>query len=456
MSGVSLRSRPASWWNRYWFRPAPLVNLAVCRLLIVGYQLQHLHRFGILRGLHERAALPDALYDPLPVLHLLILPIDWTYRPGTAVLDSAFWLTVVSGLFGFVGLFTNWALGLFVLGNVFIQSFLYSFGDFHHGEAVVIIALGILAVSPSGSVLSLDDLRERWRENRRTRGFAFRDVLGAESRFARWGPKLVQWCFALIYLSAAYFKLHGKGLSWLNGYTLRYGMTRDGYRWGLDVAIWLGQQHELAVVMSWATVLFEATFFTVLLFPVLAWVYVPAGAALHLGIFATMRATFLGYLPTYSVFVSWNEALKRLREWWLNRTGGSRRVFYDSDCRLCTRTMTVIGWLDWLASLDYRGIEEAARSEELPEGVSPDELRREMHVSLPDGRCRTGFFAYRAMLPHLPLLWPFLPLAYLPGASRVGRRVYEAISRRRRRGCESGRCRYPVDETRDGSSRVSG
>jgi hypothetical protein len=45
---------------------------------------------------------------------------------------------------------------LFAAGNVFLQSVVYSFGEFHHPEGLMMIGLVVLALSPSGRALSLD------------------------------------------------------------------------------------------------------------------------------------------------------------------------------------------------------------------------------------------------------------------------------------------------------------
>ncbi len=91
-------------------------------------------------------------------------------------------------------------------------------------------------------------------------------------------------------------------------------VIRDGLRLDIDVALWLADQHWLVVVLSWFTLLWEGSFFLVLVFPALALVYVPLGVALHMGIHVMMRATFFGFLACYSVFVPWRAIIQRLRQ----------------------------------------------------------------------------------------------------------------------------------------------
>src|SRR5919198_2587976 len=58
-----------NWWNSYWFRPAPLLDMAILRIVVVGLQLWllmlHDNLMEFLQFLHERASLPDDLYTPL-------------------------------------------------------------------------------------------------------------------------------------------------------------------------------------------------------------------------------------------------------------------------------------------------------------------------------------------------------------------------------------------------------
>jgi hypothetical protein len=291
-------------WHNYWFCPAPLVNLAVLRILAVGFQLSFLFTQKILGSLVEKAALPDALYHPVLVLRSFTWLFGGPGRPPLDFFEIVFWTVVVAGVLALVGLGTNLCLALFAVGNVIMQAYLYSFGDHHHPEALMMIALLLLAMSPSGAVLSLDSLRKKRREEWGGR------LLTAESRYARWPLLLVQWMLALVYVSATVSKLGKSGLDWMNGYTLQWYLLRDGMRWGSDVGLWLGQQHTVVVIMSWMAILFEATFFLVLLFPALAWVFIPAGIGLHTGIWLTMRAPFFQFIVLYAVFVPWGTVLK--------------------------------------------------------------------------------------------------------------------------------------------------
>jgi len=289
-------------WTGYWFRPAPLLTLDVCRVLIVGNQLwELLGRYGFITS---RAGLPEALYDPLPVFRLLTLPWGWNgwssllegpwlYRPSAALVDWLFMLAVAVGVTALIGVYTRASLMAFALGSLLLQALAYSFGDHHHPEALTIITVALLALSPAGRTLSVDAWHQR------------RTWLTARSPMAGWPLATVQWLFAIVYLSAAGSKLAVAGWDWMNGFTLQYHLAVDATHNGVGLGLWLSRQHALVQALSWMTILFEATFFLVLLMPRLRWVYLPLGAAFHIGIYFAMHAPFFPWVVLYAAFIPW-------------------------------------------------------------------------------------------------------------------------------------------------------
>jgi predicted DCC family thiol-disulfide oxidoreductase YuxK/uncharacterized membrane protein YphA (DoxX/SURF4 family) len=421
-------------WDAYWFTPAPLADLAICRIAVVAYQLAVLLRADFfVWWVREVPAKPAFLYDPTPVLRLLLPPAAWGYRPSSDVLLAVYWITVAAGILALVGIKTRWSLLVFSLASAFMIALGQSFGDWHH-DGLLQMTLLILALSPSGAVLSLDDLRQRLRAAAARRQVDGAPAIpGPDSPMARWPLLLVRWLYALIYLSGALAKLGYGGRAWVNGYTLQYYLSQDGLRWGSSLGVWLGQQHGLARLISWITVLFEGTFAAVLAVPGLAWIYIPAGVALHLGIYATMRAPFFEFIVIYAVFVPWVAAFERLSRW----TGVARRrllILFDGQCPLCIRSMTLLRYFDWLDALAVADLETHwARVARAHPEISLEDCRREMHVVLADGSVRTGFFAFREIVWYLPAWWPLLGLCYLPLASVIGPRLYRAVASRRAR-----------------------
>jgi predicted DCC family thiol-disulfide oxidoreductase YuxK len=423
-------------WNAYWFRPAPLADLSICRFLIVGYQLAFLLRPSFYAWwVREVPARPEFLYDPLPILRVLVPAVAWGYRPPADVLVAVYWVTVAAGFLALIGFRTTWNLLTFSVANIFMMALGYSFRDWHH-DGLMQITLVILALSPSGAVLSVDHLWRHLRLSSARRQVELAPaIMDATSSMARWPLLLIRWLYALIYLSGALAKLGYGGLDWMNGYTLQYYMFEDGLRWGSELGVWMGQHHAFARILSWLTIFFEVTFVSVLVFPGLAWVYVPVGVALHTGIYAAMRAPFFEFLVIYSVFVPWAAALKRLsRSLALSRSRPPLEIFFDGQCLLCVRSMTVLRYFDWLNCVAFSDLEtHGGRLTRTHRDISLEDCRREIHLVLPDGSVRKGFFAFRELAWYVPAWWPLLTVCYLPLASVIAPRLYRLVASRRTR-----------------------
>jgi len=303
-------SRLWQWWTAYWFRPQPVLDLAVCRVLWVGFQLVHLLAV-VPKEMADLSHLPPELYKPIFTLQVLLRPLGGAAETPLAAVPAVYGLTVVAGVLALLGCMTNLSVGLFALGNIFLQALRYSHGELHHPEAAMMLGLALLALGPCGSVLSVDAW---WRR----RGSATVEPAATRtSVFAGWPLRAVQWVLAVIYLSSAYAKLADAGLAWMNGHTLQYYLIRDGLRWERDLGVWLGQSYLVAWILGWVTIIFEGTFVLAAIIPRLAWVYLPVGLMLHLGIYVTMKASFFTYMVLYAAFVPWawcvGEVRRRIR-----------------------------------------------------------------------------------------------------------------------------------------------
>lgn len=291
-------SRVWRWWTDYWFQPRPTVDLAICRLLWVGYQLFHL-LVVVPQEMADVSHVPPELYKPILVLKMFLWPFGGAAEAPLAAVSAVYGLTVIAGVLALVGCVTNVSVGLFALGNIFLQSLRYSYGELHHPEAAMMLALALLALGPSGAAFSVDAW---WRRRRQT---AAGEGPPSASAFASWPLRAVQWLLALVYLSAAGAKLGDAGFDWMNGYTLQYYTIRDALQRDMPVGLWLGQCYPAMWTLGWLSMAFEATFVLAVVVPRLAWVYLPLGLLLHLGIFITMKAPFFTFMLLYAAFVPW-------------------------------------------------------------------------------------------------------------------------------------------------------
>jgi uncharacterized membrane protein YphA (DoxX/SURF4 family) len=301
---VSLATR----WNGYWFRPAPLVNLAVLRIVLVGTQLSILafRPEESWEKLVEVASMPDAVFWPLPIYRLLTLGSG--YRPTLAVTLVAYALTLAGGAMALVGFRTRIGMAVLAVGSTLLQAYAYSFGDMHHAETLMVITLSVLVFSPAGEALSVD---ARLR-GRRTGGE--RRSLRTVSPYAAWPLLLVRWLLALVYFDAGLRKMHSAGLDWVNGYTLQYYLFVDAVdptTHAHAIGLWLATQHWMVVALSWVSFLWELTFPVILVLPQASWLYAPLGFLLHAGMCAAGVACFFQYMALYVVFVNWLPLFER-------------------------------------------------------------------------------------------------------------------------------------------------
>ena len=124
-------------WNNYWFREGSLFDLAVVRLVLVGFQLIWLVTFIPFRldMAHQR---PDFLYRPLVALQFLTA-LTGGGRPSVELMSAIYWIAVVSGVLAFIGLKARLALMVFAGINILLQAYIWSFDDIHHQEGVMMI-----------------------------------------------------------------------------------------------------------------------------------------------------------------------------------------------------------------------------------------------------------------------------------------------------------------------------
>lgn len=299
---MTLRER----WDAYWFRPTPLVDLACCRVALALFLLVMMVFPDLVLTIppwtrHDEFAMqPDGAFEPVLLLRLLTLPFGADYRPTELHLQVAHAVAVASALCALIGLFTRTSLAVLFIAFTFVIGHSHSFGEFHHIETIPAILLLLLALSPSGAVLSIDNRRRR-------------TPLRATSPFAGWPLKATAWVFSMVYLSAAASKMLGSGIEWLNGTTLQRYLMVNALYWDQPLGVWVAEQFAMVKALGWFTIAFEATFFVVLLRPRLGPVYALLGTGLHVGIWLTMKAPFIAYLPCYAVFVPWSRLVARPR-----------------------------------------------------------------------------------------------------------------------------------------------
>jgi predicted DCC family thiol-disulfide oxidoreductase YuxK len=425
--------------DRHWFDPASLRDLAWVRIVIAGSALLFF-RHDLAPHLSYVQADPST-FQPLPALKVLMLPFGgWGIRPEATLLHGVWLLSIVSAALATIGFGTRLALLALAASYTLLEAHLYSFGEVHHGPAILAIMLWVLAVAPCGEALSVDGLRRRI--DRSLARMRFEPITSAEERseHARWPLRVGQWLLVLIYLSAGLSKLANGGLQWFNGYTLSYYLLQDAVRWGSGLALALAEVPLVNAAISVFAVGFELSFVLAVLVPRLTWPYLLAGAGLHTGIYVLQHAPFFQFIAVYAVF------MEPLRETWPLRfrlaSAQPWTVVYDGLCPLCIRSAVILDYLDLRRQLRFVDLEhEWATAVAIAPTLTAERARAAIHLVSPDGQVYSGFTAFRALSRQLPLLWPVLPLLYAPLSGRVGPRLYRLVAASRGRVvCRADSC----------------
>jgi hypothetical protein len=278
-------------WNAYWFPTTSTRNLAICRIVAVAAQLLwFLPRFAPLRVQINLLEKNSEFMAPQLIIRAIsaMVPRELFFTPS--VFTALYGLTVVAGIAALIGFFTRTSLFLLAFGSWILIAHKYSYADIHHPEALFAIFLLVLAFSPSGESLSIDALLRR-----RRLGTAAAS-LPAPVDTAMWPLKLMHVLLAMTYFSTGVTKLLSGGLEWINGYTLRGYLFQDAIPRDMPLGIWMAQHHDLAIVASVFTVLYEIFFFVSLVVPWTAPFFFVSGVFFHLTLFATGRHPFFPHI----------------------------------------------------------------------------------------------------------------------------------------------------------------
>lgn len=119
-------------------------------------------------------------------------------------------------------------------------------------------------------------------------------------------------------------------------------------------------------------------------------------------------------------------------------------LVYDGQCGFCLRALRIVRTLDVFRRIHFHDAHDPRAIEAFP-GLSGLDLSEAMYAVTAGGTVHPGFFAFRRVVWLSPLLWPLVPLFYLPGSTFVGTRLYAWIARNRHRfGCQSEVCGLPA------------
>lgn len=324
-------------WQRFWFRPAPLARLAAFRMLVMALVFVELRAYApaLLNGCRlAHSGAEGAQWNPIFLVSTLGL------RPISPELAEQILLVGgIAALCGLVGLFSNLSCAVAGLVLLFEAAMVYSFEKVHHEKVALAFTVLALPLGPIGARLSLDAwiaaLVRKWR------GAPEQGAASGLSEFARFPIRCTQVSLAIGYGCAGLSKLVLAGPRWANGYTLMSFLSEFDRPWSHLVA---GGAVRMTIFSVFALTV-QITFPLILLWPRLAWFFVPAVTANHVvnwmtmdtGPYASLWILTLAFVPFERV-PSWVSENLRSTSWF-------RRVLAVVAPLAPT---VLIGWL-WFA-----------------------------------------------------------------------------------------------------------
>jgi predicted DCC family thiol-disulfide oxidoreductase YuxK len=128
----------------------------------------------------------------------------------------------------------------------------------------------------------------------------------------------------------------------------------------------------------------------------------------------------------------------------MNRPG-PLNIIYDGHCGFCLRLLKIVRVLDRRRAVRFYDSHQAETFELFPQLLHAD-VANAMYAVREGEPLYRGFYGVRRLLWSVPLMWPLIPLFYLPGMSILGTRIYAWVARNRYHfGCGSETCALPAE-----------
>jgi hypothetical protein len=288
-----MRRRVERLWATFqaWlFAPGDPRRLAALRIGLAGLLTVRLATGPYL----DLARQPAALFRPISFLKLL------PHMPPPGVVIPLQVVGVAAALLATVGLWTRMALPVAYLAALPLIAMTSSLGKTVHNDVLLLLCLFPLLPAPAGDAWSLDAHRRRGRP-------PAGDDPGWSWQYG-WPLRTGMVVIAGAYFFTGYAKLLHAGPAWVTSGNLRwvlYGAS-DAQAHPNGAALLVADRPWLAHLFAAGTLAVELGFPLVLLRPRLAWLLVPAVAALHTGIWVAMRLDYYPMAATVLiVFVNW-------------------------------------------------------------------------------------------------------------------------------------------------------
>jgi hypothetical protein len=210
-----------------------------------------------------------------------------------------------------IGIFTRFSMTVSALLGFYILGLPHNFGHTYHFDALLVIAMAILAVSRAGDALSVD----RWRTGQSP---------PPPSGEYTWPIRMIWVAMSLVFFAAGVAKLRYGGLEWITSDNMKVILMRAVYHVSdadplTTFGLWIAAHDWLTRLLAASALIIELGFIASLVSRRARFVFVPAAFLLLVGIRVLMGPTFGGFLIANVFWVPWFSTWKRAKAWFAQR-----------------------------------------------------------------------------------------------------------------------------------------
>jgi len=310
------------------------------------------------------------------------------------------------------------------------------------GDTMIRILGFLLVIAPEIRAFSITRLKDQW-EN-----WKAKHELLPQLTMSAWPYRLLTWQLIVLYVTSMWDKSYGS--MWWEGTAVGSAIHHEHFmRFSRETVDMLSMystpvsHFTLLWQFLWIFLLIPKTVLGKIRFfskHSLKRILIFGGILFHGGIFIVMNVGPF----CWSMFSSYcgmliDEDFDALRNWKNKHLKQKIAVLYDGHCRLCQRSVFTLAICDNLRRLELVDLHDNTLRKKYAADKKKADLMHEMHVRLPNGQYRAGFYAFRALCRHIPIFWPLSPFLYLPLVAPLGRFVYARVAASRI-SCKDGAC----------------
>lgn len=302
--------------RRFFLAASHPVNLAVFRIVLFGLLAFVAWVYWSLEPVSLFGALPEEfLFPPYGTGWLvergLVEPL---LTPGA--IEAGVLVLGIASVAAVLGVATRASAAVAALAALYVLGVPQLFGKVNHGHHLVWFAV-LLAASPAGHALSVDELVRRWRG--RTPG-------GRAPARAYGFPIRIAWLLiGIVYLFPGITKFATVGLKWALSDNLANRVLVHHAAVGREVPAFVQSLEPVLPLLALAAMVLEIAFVFLLFSDRLRPYALVAMLLFHVGTYVLLRIWFFHLIALYVIFVDWHGLAQRWRSRGDDREEGPAR-----------------------------------------------------------------------------------------------------------------------------------